>query len=229
MSTSTRQDNKDVSVVIADDHDCVNRILDSILSGHGYNVVGKATDGEEAVDLVRRLAPSVAVLDVMMPGIGGVEVARIVKQDTPATRTMGFSGAVDFYSINAFVDAGAIGFVMKTSPFDEVIVAVESVARGEPYFCSKSSRVLSSGDATAHQIRYKISRLTRREREVLTMICDGMSTQMMAAELGIASRTVEGHRRWLRDKLECRSVAQIIRLASQAGITGYQEPEVCRC
>ena len=216
--------NENISVVVADDHNCINRILKILLSRNGYNVVGQAVNGEEAVELVRRYTPDVIVLDLMMPKIGGIEVARTIKKDFAATRTVGFSGAGNYFAISSFLEAGGMGFVMKTEDINEVSVAIRSVLNGQSYLSSTSLKILSGGNAEAKLLQLKISSTTRREREIWVMICKGMTTHMMAAELGISSRTVEGHRRQLRDKLECRSVAKIIQMSSRAGIMMHGEP-----
>ena len=220
--------NKDVSIVIADDHDCVIKILKQVLDFHGYAVMGVARNGSDAIDLVREHSPSVAVLDLVMPDINGIEVARVIKKEMPATRTIGYSGRADFHMLSAFLDAGGMGFVMKPELVDELATAVGSVIAGRSYLCPASSDVLSNANADEQQLRSRMASLTSRERQVWGMISEGMTTPMIAATMGLSSRTIDGHRRALKAKLECESFAELLRIAVIAGVMTCNTPYRCK-
>ena len=208
--------------MVADDHASINRALTHLLAARGLTVVGQAKNGQEVLDLVRKHSPDVVVLDLFMPLINGIEATRAIKKESPTTLAVGFSGMADFYTISAFIDAGGMGFVVKTQSPGEVVDAVEAVAKGESYFCTMSSRMLGSGDGDAHLLMKRVSLLSDGERQVWTAICEAKTSFEIATQMCLSVRTVEGHRRRLAKKLGCDSVASLMRIAEMVSFVAPQ-------
>jgi DNA-binding NarL/FixJ family response regulator len=209
------------TIVLADDHHLVRQGLRALLEAHpGFRVIGEAGDGLEAVQLVERLRPKVLVLDLMMPGLNGLEVTRQAIKRSPRTRVV----ILSMYSNEAYVVEalrnGAAGYVLKDSSITDLVQAVQEVAAGRRYL----SPPLSDRAIEAYQERAKADpldkyeTLTPREREVLQLAAEGHTSPKIAARLGISTRTAETHRANLMHKLGLHNQADLIRYALRRGI-----------
>ncbi len=192
-----------IRVLLAEDHAAMRLGTRHILEQHdALEVVGEAGDGGEALALLKSLQPDVAVLDVRMPGLNGIEVLRRAKDLSPKTRTIILSAYDDDDYVMAAMDAGASGYVLKSANARELVEAVLTVSRGEPVLhpaiAAKLARLwgrqLSSRDRAP-------SLLTPRELEVLDLAARGMRNKEIGEELKISVRTVEGHFKGIYDKL----------------------------
>jgi two-component system NarL family response regulator len=202
-----------ISVLIADDHRLFREALRSVLERE-CDVVGEATDGEEALALAARIRPQVVLLDVGMPGIGGLSAAHRLAKETPASKVVILSQYDDDeYVIEAMVEAGAAGYLVKTDASAELLSAIRAVAAGKRYISSAVAPAvigrLRSPQATAgSEIK-----LTRREREVLKLIGEGATAKEIAAHLQITPKTAQVHRDNLKQKLGAKSTAAMVRYA----------------
>jgi len=209
------------TIVLADDHPVVRRGLRALLEAvPDFRVTGETGDGLEAVRLVEELRPQILVLDLMMPGVSGLEVARQVTHRFPATRVVILSmHANEAYVLEALRN-GASGYVLKDAGSGELVQAVLIVVSGGRYL----SPPLSDQAISAYVEKAKsgpldpLGALTTREREVLGLAAEGQSSADIAARLGISLRTAETHRANLMRKLGLHSQTDLVRFAIRQGI-----------
>ncbi|MBI2908912.1 MAG: response regulator transcription factor [Chloroflexi bacterium] len=210
-----------VNLVVADDQQVIREGLCSLLGKEeDFHVVGEASNGHEAVDLVRSLHPDVLVADVDMEGMSGIEVAKRVKECSGETAVVILSmHGTDGY-VRGAMQAGARGYVLKRSPAQELIRAIREAASGGRYL----SRALSDRAVdlyVTNERRTEVERyytLTVREREVLEMVVSGVTSREIAAQLVISTRTVEFHRANIMRKIGLRNQNQLIRYCVRIGI-----------
>lgn len=210
-----------LTILLADDHQILRQGLKAILQAvPDFRLVGEAADGPEAVRLADRLHPDVLVLDLMLPSLNGMEVARHVARRLPRTRVV----ILSMHSNEAYVvealRAGATGYVLKEGGADELVRAIRAAATGQRYISPAISE-----SALGTYLRMTESRppdpyetLTFREREVLQMTVEGHSAVEIADQLFISRRTVESHRANMMRKLGVRNQKELTRLAVQKGI-----------
>ncbi|MBI2460276.1 MAG: response regulator transcription factor [Candidatus Rokubacteria bacterium] len=211
-----------IGIVLADDHTLIRQALRGLLEAEpDLRIVGEAADGLEAVRLVERLQPNVLVVDILMPGLNGLDVTRQVRQESPSTQVVVLSmHATEAYVLEA-LRHGATGYVLKDSTSAELIQAVREAAAGRRYLSSPLSR--RAIDAYAERARSAPSldpydTLTSREREVFQLVAEGHSNQETAARLSISPRTVETHRASVMRKLGLRTQSDLIRFALRRGL-----------
>ena len=206
-----------ISVLIADDHRLFREALRVVLERE-CEVVGEAASGEEAVALAARTRPDIVLLDVGMPGVGGLNAAHRLAKQAPSSKVVVLSQHDDEeYVIEAMVEAGVAGYLVKTDAASELLSALRAVAAGRRYLSAtvapavlarlKSMRGTAGGGAVA------VVKLTRREREVLSLIGEGATSKEIAASLGISPKTAQVHRDNLKQKLKAKSTAAMVRYA----------------
>jgi two-component system response regulator NreC len=208
------------TVVLADDHPVVRQGLLALLSEvPELRVIGEASDGLEAVALVQSLAPHVLVVDVMMPGLNGLEVARRITLQSPRTRVVMLSMyANEAYVVEALRN-GAAGYVLKDAPGAALVEAVRAVAGGGHYLSPPlSERAIAEYVARAAATLDLYDTLTPREREVLQLAAEGFSSVEIAARLCISPRTAETHRGHAMQKLGIHNQTDLVRYALRRGI-----------
>lgn len=212
---------KTTTIVLADDHRIVRQGLHALLAAEAdFKVVGEADDGREALEQVRRLAPDVLVLDLMMPGLNGLEVARQLHKQTPKVGVVVLSMHDDEGFVLEALANGVSAYVLKDSNSSDLIQAVREAAAGRRYLSAPlSDRVIETylqmaktGTMDKHET------LTTREREVLQLSAEGHTNSEIAARLGISTRTAETHRSRLMHKLALHTQADLIRYALRRGI-----------
>ncbi len=194
--------------LVADDHPAVVEAVADVLAANGIEVVGRARDGREAVARIEQMQPAVALLDLRMPLLSGIEVARAVGRSAPDTAVILYTAFGDRALLTEALDAGARGFVLKEAPLAEVVRAVELVASGRTYVDPVLAGVLSSSAATE-----KISKLTQRERDVLRLLADGLSNEEIGKALFISPETVRTHVRKAMAKLDADTRTQAVATA----------------
>ena len=210
-----------VTLVLADDHPIVRKGLKALLEAENdLRVAGEASDGLEAINQVEKLKPDVLLLDIMMPGLNGLDVARQVSQHFPLTRIIILSmHANEAYVLDA-LRHGASGYVLKDASMEELVEAIRQVMAGHRYLCPPlSERAIEEyvkRSKTSELDPYKS--LTKREREVLHLAAEGNSNSEIATRLSISVRTVETHRMNLLHKLFLRTQTDLVRFAMQKGI-----------
>jgi two-component system response regulator NreC len=209
------------TVVLADDHRVVREGLCALLAAtRDLAVVGEASDGLEALRLVETLRPTVLVLDLMMPALGGLDVLRDVHRRSPGTRTV----VLSMYATQAYaqeaLSRGALGYVAKDATASHLLSAIRAAALGRRYLTPP----LSEADLEAYVRRARgtpldpYHTLTRREREVLELVVEGLTSGEIASRLAIGPRTVQTHRAHLMQKLNLRNQMDLLRFAARRGI-----------
>jgi DNA-binding NarL/FixJ family response regulator len=209
------------TVVLADDHQVVREGLRLLLEAQpDLSVIGEASDGLQAADLVTRLKPNVLVVDLIMPGLGGLDVAREVKKRSPKTRIV----ILSMHSSDSFVlqalKNGASAYVLKDSSAAELVQAIHTVLAGRRYLSPPlSQKAIDDYVKRAEGTEAGLyETLTTREREVLHLAAEGHGNPAIGRRLGISPRTAETHRTHLMEKLGLRSTAALVLYAVQRGI-----------
>jgi DNA-binding NarL/FixJ family response regulator len=195
-----------VTVLVADDHPAVLEAVASYLHEHGVEVVGRAHDGIEALELIERRLPQVAVVDVRMPKLSGIELAKRLRGKSN-TQLLLFSGYGDRAILMEALDAGVRGFVLKEAPLEDLVRAVRALAAGESYVDPVLAGTLAASVAE------RVPELTVREREVLRLLADGLSNEEIGKALFISAETVRTHLRKAMDKLGAETRTQAVAVA----------------
>lgn len=197
-----------ITCVVADDHPAMLAAVGDILEGSGVQVVGRAADGEEALARIVELRPRVAVIDVRMPRLSGIAVAIQATAASPETGVVFYTAFGDRALLSEALDAGARGFVLKEAPLSDLVRAVQGVAAGETYVDPVLAGLLVGSQMTG-----KLPQLTRREREVLRLLADGLSNEEIGKRLFISAETVRTHVRKAMAKLEADTRTQAVATA----------------
>lgn len=211
-----------VQIIIADDHKLMREGLGSLLSQQAdIEVVGQANNGREAVQLAERIRPDVVVMDVSMPDLNGIDATRQIVSKAPGTKVIALSMHSDRQFIAEMFRAGAKGYLLKDSAFEELASAIMKVARNETYIAPKLSgfNIEDYSDESRQRELLVTPRLSEREREVLQLMAEGKGTKEIAADLHLSAKTVETHRQHLMDKLDLYSVAELTKFAIRKGLT----------
>jgi two-component system response regulator NreC len=209
-----------VRILIADDHGVLRAGLRALLNAEtDLEVVGEAADGHETLRLTRELDPDVVLLDISMPGPGGIEITRQVKRALPDTRVLILTVHEDESLLREAIRAGAAGYIIKRAVESELINAIRAVWRGDVYIHPAMTRALLQDVApTRATDEPLVEPLTPRESEVLQLIAQGYTNRQIAETLTISVRTVETHRANLMDKLGLRSRVELVRYAREHGL-----------
>jgi DNA-binding NarL/FixJ family response regulator len=194
-----------VSVVVADDHPAVLEAVAEYLLQGGLEVVGRASDGEEALEKIEQRKPAVALIDVRMPKLGGIELARRARRSAPDTAVVLYTGYGDRALLTEALDAGVRGFVLKEAPMDDLLRALQAVATGNVYV----DPVLA-GTLAAFSVGSELPELTQRERDVLRLLADGLANEEIGKRLFISAETVRTHVRKAMDKLDADTRTQAV-------------------
>lgn len=207
-------------LLLADDHALVRAGLRALLSGlPGVEVVAEAGDGREALRLVREQKPDIALIDISMPGLNGLDVAARITHDRPATRVIIVSMHGDDESVRRALKAGAAGYMLKNADRSELELALKSVARGDTWLSpALTKRVVAALAQEPKPSEGPFEALTPRQREVLQLVAEGHSNKDIARRLNVALKTVETHRTELMDRLGIHGVAGLVRYAIQVGL-----------
>jgi DNA-binding NarL/FixJ family response regulator len=201
-----------IRVVVSDDHHLVREGIVSLLDRSGeIEVVGQAADGQAALDLVSRLEPDVLVLDVTMPGLGGIEVLRCLAEAGSPVSTVILSVHSEAALVQEVMRLGARGFVPKASVTEELILAIRAASHGASYLSPGLSQALFHAQEEAGIS--PAAGLTAREQDVLERVASGLTSRAIAAELGLSVKTVERHRSNLMNKLGVGNVIDLLRAA----------------
>jgi DNA-binding NarL/FixJ family response regulator len=211
-----------IRVLIADDHTMFRAGLRALLATEqDIEVIGEAADGEEAVAKSRELVPDVVVMDILMPGMNGIEATSRLAAECPGTKVLVLSMYDDDEHVQQLLAAGAAGFVLKQATTDELVRAIrEVVAGGLPLSPGIAARVVRD---YARRVRGEreasvAGALTAREREVLTLVAQGQTNQAIAERLGLSRKTVDVHRTNVMRKLGLHDVTELVKYALRAGL-----------
>ena len=214
---------KRLRILIADDHPLVRGGARAVLnSRRGWRVIGEAANGREAVEMAIRLKPDVAIVDISMPELDGVEVVRRMKVAVPDTNVLVLTMHESGQTVRRALDAGALGYLLKSDLTDCLPKAVQMVAEGERFLTPKVSEIVLEGflkTRSEHQRgERRGARTTAREMEIVRLLAERKTNKEIAAELGITARTVETHRSKIMLKLGLHSLADLIHYAMRHGI-----------
>lgn len=202
-------------VALVDDHHLFREALRVLLgSTSDVSVVAEAANADDALAAVRRSSPDVVVLDVMLPGVDGIQIARELLRENPTTRVLALSMMTDPEHVLAALQTGILGYAVKRQPASEVVHAIRTVARGERYVAPELEPIASQ-QAVA---RPALASLTRREQEIFELCVSGLASKDIAQRLRISPRTVETHRARVLRKLNARSAVDLVRLAARWGV-----------
>ena len=212
-----------IRVLLADDHTVVRQGLRVLLEAEpDITVVGEAETGRQAVQLARKLAPDVIVMDIAMPNLNGLEATRQITREVPAARLLVLSSYNDDEYVHQVTEAGASGYLLKQTAATDLIKAVREACKGNAFFSPAISRRLVERYREAVRegvpVRKRPNLLTSREAEVLQLIAEGKANKQIAAELSISIKTVEKHRQQVMNKLNIHDVASLTRYAISKGI-----------
>lgn len=219
QSTAARS----VRIMVVDDHDILRQGLRFVLEEQpGWIVCGEAATGLDAIRAAQELRPDVAVIDIHMPGMGGLQAAREILAVSPETEILILTVDEDRVVVQAATEAGARGIVTKSDTARSLVAAVDSLARHNPFYSPRASQMI------VHELGDPLSglrpgpeagsSLTDREREVVVLVAEGHSNKQVAVTLGITPKTVETHRSNIMRKLGLKRTAELVRYAMRDGL-----------
>jgi DNA-binding NarL/FixJ family response regulator len=218
-----------LKILVADDHELVRRGSIAILAGQDdFEICAEAATGTEALEQVRKTRPDIVILDIGMPSLNGLEVARQVMKDFPETKILILTVHESEQVIREVLNAGARGFVLKSDAARDLLVAVDALRRNKTFFTTNVAEMVLDGFLTTGQnsLRGSIAkgRLTTREREIVQMLAEGKTTKDVASLLGLGFKTVDTHRTNIMRKLSINSVSELVVYAVRNGIVNLAMP-----
>ena len=208
-----------ITIVLGDDHKIILRGLRAVLEAQpGFAVIGEASDGLKVAALAEKLKPDVLVLDLMMPGLGGFDVTRRITKRLPKTRVVILTMYSSEQHVIEALRSGAMAYVVKDASAEELVTAIREVAAGRRFLSTPFSAELIDSYLKRPGGTDPYETLTPREREVLHLVAEGLTSSEIAGRLFISPRTAESHRANLMRKLGLRSRTDLVRFAFQRGI-----------
>jgi len=189
--------------------------LKSLLEREGMQVVGEANDGQQAIELIEKSQPDVAVMDIGMPVLNGLDAAREVHRKSPKTRVILLTRHDEDQYVTEALRSGVRGYVLKSQAANDLVQAIQQVHRGQVYLSPGVSRAVVDAYLTKAQV--PVEPLTTRERQVLQLVAEGKTTKDVATLLGISTKTAESHRTRLMQKLDIHETASLVRYAIRRG------------
>jgi DNA-binding NarL/FixJ family response regulator len=222
LTTDGPETGDEISVVLVDDHDLFRGGLRDILEHEGLKIVGEASDGEAGVKAVTELAPDVVVMDLNMPGVGGVEATRQLAAKAPATRVLVLTISADDENVMGAMMAGASGYLLKDASVEELVGGIRAAARGEssisPRVAARLLQMMREGERERAPKELVQAELSERELQVLRLLADGKGNAEIAAELFISPKTVKNHIASILVKLQMENRIQAAVYAVRSGI-----------
>ena len=209
-------------IVIADDQGMVRQGLKAMIEEQtDMEVVGEARDGWQVVELAKELSPNIIIMDISMPNLNGVEATRQIIEDNPNIKVIALSMYPHKQYVTEMLKAGASGYVLKSYLFDELVKALDAAAAGEHYLSPQITDVLVDEyvNKLSDEEESGLTRLTPRERQVLQLIAEGLSTKQIALRLNISPKTADANRREIMSKLDIHSIAELTKYAIREGLT----------
>ena len=222
---------KTLRILVADDHEVVRLGLVSIITSHpGWEVCAEAENGRVAVDKAKALKPDVAILDIGMPTLNGLEATRQILRDNPRVNVLIMTVADADGVVRAALDAGARGFLLKSDAARDLVAAIEALQFDNTFFTARVADIVLSGYlGNAHVTKragMTLPTLTSREREVIQLLAEGKSTKEVACLLDLTTKTAETHRSNIRRKLNLHSVSELVLFAVRNGIIQVPTNEI---
>jgi len=220
---------KKIKILVVDDHPLVRfGVINQLKAYEDFIVVGEAEDGEDAIAKTKALSPDLVIMDIFMPGISGIEATKLLKKKYPATRVLILTGFENEDYVYQIIRSGAGGYVLKSVEKEQLIEAVRAVMKGEKFFSPGISKLIvenfirkAEGQRVPPLSDDEI--LTKREKEILILVADGLTNQQIAEKLFISARTVDTHRTNIMQKLNIHDVANLVRYAIDKGLVQSKE------
>ncbi len=212
-------------IVIADDHRIVREGLKSLVEKEkDLEVAGMAENGRQALLLTRKLKPDVVIIDIAMPDLNGIDAAQQIADEVPGVKVIALSMHSEKQFVEGMLRAGAAGYLLKDSAFEELIKAIRIVCAGKKYLSPEVTDIVLRNylSPSIGEDVEKEPDLTLREREVLQLISEGSTTREIAEQINISIKTVETHRKNIMDKLNLHTVAELTRFAIRNGISSIE-------
>jgi DNA-binding NarL/FixJ family response regulator len=217
-------------ILVADDHPIFLFGLCSLLRAHeGWEICGEAADGRDAVEKCRRLQPDLLILDICMPELNGVDVARQILKENPTQRILVLTDVDSEQVIGECLEAGVRGWIFKSDPSDDLTAAVEALQGYNSIFSSRVSHLILNGYLQRDRVApasLTIPRLTPREREVVQLVGEGKTSKDIALMLHVTVKTAESHRSNIMSKLNLHSIVELVMYAVRNGIVQVHLPAV---
>ena len=211
-----------VKVLIVDDHEIMREGMSALLRKYSqFEVVGQATDGRQALEMASQLKPDVIIMDVGMPNLNGIDATKKLLSLYPDLKIMALSAHSDGSIVAKMIKAGASGYMLKESAFDELIEGLNTLLDGRTFLCNKISKVVFSdyvGMVTNPNAK-RSDNLSSREREVLQLVAEGHTTKEIAEDLKLSTKTIDSHREHIMEKLGIRNIAGLTKYAIREGLT----------
>jgi DNA-binding NarL/FixJ family response regulator len=218
-----------IRIVLADDHELVRSGLMKLLETYkDLAVIGEAGDGVEAVEKTKMLNPDVLIIDLSMPKLSGVEATKIIRKECPNVAVLVLTMHQNEEYVYQIFKSGAGGYILKDAGKDELAAAIRAVARGEKYFSSRVSQIMVNGflrktsardETTPGDVESLNISLTKREKEVLSLIAEGLNNLEISEKLFISPRTVDTHRTNIMQKLNIHDAANLVKFAIEHGFS----------
>ncbi len=208
---------KPIRVVIVDDHQVVlEGFIARLELEPEIDVVATASNGLEAIDVVKQFTPDVILMDVSMPIMNGIDATRLIKEEVPEAKVLMLTMHDNREYIIKVMQAGAVGYMLKEISAEKMVQAIKTVNQGSTYFCESATQTLFTQEITP--AAHKPNPLSRREEAVLKLVAQGCSSKKIATLLNISYRTVETHRQNIKHKLDIHSTAELAKYAVQHGL-----------
>jgi DNA-binding NarL/FixJ family response regulator len=203
-----------ISVIVADDHEIFRDGINTLINKQeGIRIVAEASNGEQLVQLTKLHLPDVILADIEMPVMNGIEATRIITQKFPGVGIIALSFSDNIHMIAEMIDAGASGYLLKNALKKEIIEAIRAVSANKSYYCMGTSQKLSNAlarNSLNPGDSIKQLRFTKREKDIINLICEELSTQGIAAKLNLGIRTIEGYRARLLQKTGCHNTPGLV-------------------
>ncbi len=211
-----------MKILIADDHSIVREGLKSLIDKQkSMQIVGEAEDGQMAIDLTRELSPDIVIMDVSMPNLNGIEAAREILRNKPDTKIIILSMYTDKHIVKESLEAGAMGYILKSNLLEELLQAINTVKANERYLSPRITGIviedyinLKPNDKTKTHIK-----LTPRERHIIQLLAEGKSIKEISRIIKISPKTTDANRRAIMNKLNIYNTAELTKYAIRMGLT----------
>ncbi len=213
---------KKIKIIIADDHSILQHgLANSLEMEKKFEIVAKADTGIAAIEYASRYQPDLVIMDISMPGLNGMEATKLIVTKNPEIKVIALSMHIEKIYVTGMIKAGALGYILKSCSFKELLTCIEMVLSGEYYFCKEVKPLVTDKGHTPKNNKQVsgFSLLSERERQVLQLIAEGHSSRSIAEKLNISIKTIDIHRAHLKNKLNIHSIAELTKFAITEGLS----------
>jgi two-component system response regulator NreC len=214
-----------IKILVADDHKIMRDGLRTLIEKeNGMEVVGEAEDGRSAVKQAKKLLPDIVIMDITMPDLNGIDATRAIFEEASGVKVIALSMHSDRRFVSGMLEAGASAYLLKDSAFEELATAIRAVVANQIYLSPKIADIVVRRfvSKSASTERSAFTELTKREREVLQLLAEGVSTKEIAGRLNLSVKTVETHRANIMGKLDIHTVSELVKYAIREGLTSLE-------